>query len=50
MARVLGLDEMMAIKAFKSMKASQDFKGQGMELGFQWAPYGEAPESRERRA
>lgn len=46
---MLGLDEMMAIKAHKSMKTSQDFKAQGMELSFQWAPYGGTPESRERR-
>lgn len=41
----------MAIKAFKSMKAGQDWGGaeQGMELSFQWAPYPEARESRERR-
>jgi hypothetical protein len=45
------MDEVMAIKAFKSMKTGQDWGGpeQGMELSFQWAPYPEAQESRARR-
>ena len=51
LARVLGLDNVMAIKAYKSMKQEQDWYGaeQGIELSFQWAPYPEAVESRKRR-
>lgn len=51
MARMLGIDEVMAIKAFKSMNMGQDWGGpeQGMELSFQWAPYAEAQESRAGR-
>lgn len=52
LARVLGMDEVMAIKAFKSMKAAQEWGGpaEGMELSFQWAPLPQAAESRRRRA
>lgn len=46
------MDEVMAIKAFKSMKAAQEWGGpaEGMELSFQWAPLPQAAESRRRRA